>query len=199
MQVRALAGGSDQDKIFRLGAIALAAGVSMVWGGEANATLITEDYTIVLSSGPSTLIIGDGSPSGQPQFGPGTNGIGGEVASPGSMVVGVDDKVSDLSPGDTVGPSSPTLTGGFYSDPLKAQITANNGTSYLGLVFEIDGGTTLYGYATVDGDTLASVTYDDGGSAVTISGVPEPASLSFLALGAVGIASLRRRNRSRVA
>jgi len=60
--------GGDQDKLFRLGAIALAAGASMAWGGEARATLVTQIIDQDIAAGNVNIQIGDGSPSGQPQY-----------------------------------------------------------------------------------------------------------------------------------
>ena len=197
--------GSDQDKIFRYGAIALTAGVSMIGGGKANATLVTEAFSIPLpildsdyfSFSGTNLVIGDGSPSGDAQFSFGTAGF-----NPGSDPAGIvgstaSYKTSDLTVGDTVASDSGFLTySGYLSDALKSQLAAGTGTDYLGLEFTIDSGSTLYGYATVVGDILTSVTYDDAGGPVTIPSAtpaPEPASLALLAVGAVGITSLRRR------
>jgi hypothetical protein len=192
---RAVYPGVGQDKVFYYGAIALAAGAAFVWGGEANAALVTQTYDLDLYSS-STLRIGDGSPSGVAQFATAYVISGGA----GAQVVGTSaspHKVSDLAVGDTIGPSSGFVAEGYLSSALKSQIDGGlgtTGTDYLGLQFSIDQGTPLFGYATVNGADLVAVTYDTTGSPVTIaSAVPEPASLGLLAFGAAGIATIRRR------
>lgn len=204
----------DQDKMFRLGAVVLAAGASMAWSGAASATIVEEEfYGVPISTNPN-LPIAEGSPSGQPQYvayenGIGLNGTAGIVATPGSIgpLTG-QFKASDLSVGDSVGASDTFVTytdtapteGAWYSKAAKNQIQAGTGTDYLGLRFSIEGGPNLYGYITIVGSGIANITYDDTGNSITIGAppditvsAPEPVSLGLLALGAAGVAGLRRR------
>jgi hypothetical protein len=75
--------------------------------------------------------------------------------------------------------------------------------AYLGLKFD-DSGTPLYGWADVqmnayDSITLFGYAYQDDGAPIhvpDIGTIPEPSTLALLALGAAGVAALRRRRQA---
>jgi hypothetical protein len=200
--------GRDTDRILRLSAISLASGACMLWGRDAGATVVTQDFGVNVDvDTPIDVTIGDGSPSGSAQYSLvylgaalyGTAAVEGAIVGPAGSTA---PKASDLAVGDTVGPSDAFLgladvapdTGVLFSATQLGAVKGNSGTSYIGLRFTIDGGEDLYGYETLNGDILTSITYDDAGGSVTIGGaVPEPASLALLAVGAAGVAGLRRR------
>jgi PEP-CTERM motif-containing protein len=194
----------DYGKAFRLGAIALAAGASALWGGSSYATvsgvagLTTETYDLKLTDTEQNVQIGNGFPLGSAQFGftssdiylYGTAGVVGGPVCFETLCESV--KAYSLTPGEVVGPSSGYLTGDGTSYAFFGE-----GTTYLGLSFDLAvPGPDPYGYAKIVNDELISITYDANGGPVRIP-TPEPASLGLLALGAAGVAALRRRRSAR--
>ena len=179
-------GPSIGDRAYRLGAIALATGASALWAGAAQATLITQVYDLPLNASTKNVKIGGGAPAGSAQYGLSDSSI---TLHSTAAVAGFLGKVSELSPGSVVGGSTLFLTGNGSS----FDYTPGSDTTYLGLRFDISPSLTPYGYATIANNELISVTYDTSGSPVTVVQASEPPPLSLLALGALGVVSLRRR------
>lgn len=109
---------------------------------------------------------------------------------------------TNLLGGEVIGPAS------LYNPDLAAAVVtvtppASNST-YLGFKFlsnnpdGVIGTVPLYGWALVNFTpggpaSLASFAYETSGGQITAGAVPEPSSLSMLALGAFGLSQLRRR------
>jgi hypothetical protein len=99
--------------------------------------------------------------------------------------------------------------GQFYSlyngTSINGDWDANGETGYFGFRFVLEedspnalAGTTVYGWAEVQrlsesSGRVLEWAYDDAGDGILVGAIPEPGTLGMLALGAVGIAALRRR------
>jgi hypothetical protein len=128
-----------------------------------------------------------------------------------------------LAGGTTISSSSPFVPNGAKLAKVTAgDYTGywdNNTVAFLGVSFQRSGN-TYYGWAEMSVDVtepfesgslsaalapgptasayLYSIAYNNvpNGQIVTPSGIPEPASLSLFALGAIGIAALKKRRKS---
>jgi hypothetical protein len=114
-----------------------------------------------------------------------------------------------LAPGDLVGSATHTPGGSWFGNLHSTSSNGGQGGAwdvdgergYIGFSFPLaDGaGSTVYGWAEVervDGSNgiLRGWGYEDSGDPIAIPGVvPEPGGLALLALGATGVAALRRR------
>ncbi len=117
--------------------------------------------------------------------------------------------VAVLGVGNPIGPGNPYLATATSGSPMSPAGTTWNSTAgfdgYVGYKFLNTAGTqTLYGWAQVHfnawpnsttpgGGTVLRWAYEDSGNSTTIPPVPEPASLTVVSLGALGIMSRRRR------
>ncbi|HYG25100.1 MAG TPA: PEP-CTERM sorting domain-containing protein [Verrucomicrobiae bacterium] len=126
-------------------------------------------------------------------------GLGGALTDPTPLSLG-----ALIGPAETVDPAqaSSILDGNkpAAGTPDQGPWTAGQ-RAYLGLRFN-NGGTTNYGWADITLNSYQSVTlhgfaYETSGGAITAGAVPEPSQFALLALGAAGVAALRRRASSR--
>jgi hypothetical protein len=100
--------------------------------------------------------------------------------------------------GTLVGPGGAFFRPGGGTN-VGAQVTLNS-ANYFGLQFANEGtGANNFGWmeitfgATASERAITRYVYDNSGAAITIGAVPEPTSLSVLALGALGLVARRRR------
>jgi hypothetical protein len=124
-------------------------------------------------------------------FSPNTNAT---VASQHG-VVGSGTTVTDIGPAGVVGPASTFLNGARTTSTFTPGVEGVLGFRFLNEA----GGTVHYGYARIIPPSTSTagiagtiIEYAYEGTPNTAIAVPEPASLSLLALGAVGL--LRRRS-----
>jgi hypothetical protein len=107
--------------------------------------------------------------------------------------------VAKLAPGTMIGPAS-----NFSGANAAAGMELGAGqTGYIGFAFDPDnvaGSQTYYGWARFSVGDNASTNgavvdwaYDTTGAAIPAGSVPEPTSLGLLAMGTVGLLTLRRR------
>lgn len=92
------------------------------------------------------------------------------------------------------------LAYGSVADCAECEFTAPT-TGFIGLSFDV-GGQTNYGWIRVRVDngttnrlTLLDSAYNDMGQAIRAGQVPEPGGLGLLALGGLGVSTLRRRRK----
>lgn len=123
---------------------------------------------------------------------------GGATTGAGVATGAATNLYADLPNGSIVSSASPTTaaiagtTDSFLS----------SGTHILGFKFFGAAGTAEYGYMKIQTTatngypaTILGWTFDNSGAAITVSAVPEPSTVAFLALagGAVGVRAWRRR------
>lgn len=141
--------------------------------------------------------IGQGAPFTNWDVNPYASGTKLYIASNTSLVAN-GKAATNLLGGTSIGPSS------IYStDRSEITITVPAGAStYLGFKFtsnNTSGTTPLYGWAEITPSsgtgvgTLVRFAYETSGAPIAAGAVPEPSSLSMLALGAFGLTQLRRR------
>ncbi len=203
--------------MFRLSAFALAAGSVFAGSNGVEAAIVTQTYNLNLTTLPfgiTNLVVDAGNVD---TFNTGVVPTGSQLylsyaaASTPNLLVSVDDgqskwagspgistKLTDFAVGQTVGSAANFKNTSAGSTALSTQIANNSGTDYLGLEIAISGDAPVFGYATVVGNTLTTITYDVSGAGIVIGGeapvgAPEPASLGLLAMGAIGLAGMRRR------
>lgn len=121
-----------------------------------------------------------------------------------TSMVATGTSATGLLGGDTIGPAS------VYNAAADRVITITppaSGSGYYGFKFTSNnpsGATTMYGWAQISftaggPGSVVSFAYENTGAPIAAGAVPEPSSLSMLALGALGLTQMRRRRAAAVA
>ncbi len=194
----------------RLAAYTAGAGAAMIAApGMASADIIWSGHlTIDFGVGNVHLLTMEGN---DPEMyfvgGDDTGSIGIGVIALG--IVGEIDVISALQNTQEVNAGLSFLNVGFFFNSTtslsKGAWNENGFVGYFGFRFTLDDaspnaavGTTVYGWAQVErvspsSGRLLQWAYEDSGAPIQVGAVPEPGTLSLLALGAAGIAALRKR------
>lgn len=189
-------------KAARVGALAL--GLAAAGGvAGAEAAVISAMPGAALSTTPVTIAFGSNAADYEFTAASTGYGPGAAVATSGTAQVStIFSGLADFGAGATIDQTGELY--GFAAYPTATAIPFSAADDYVGLAFTLGDG-VHYGYAEVAGPTLVSYGYDSTPGATILTGatgsgtaVPEPATITLLAAGLLGLAATRRRSRPEV-